>query len=69
MVIATAKVTTPKMNELTANCEIPLIIWPLVHPPARRAPNSNSVPPVNAAASRLSLEEPNCVTHMAGMKP
>ena len=57
------------MNELMANCEIPLIIWPLVHPPARRAPNKSNVPPVNAAASRLILEEPNRITHMAGMKP
>ena len=56
------------MNELMANCEIPLIIWPLVHPPARRAPNKSNVPPVNAAASRLILEEPNRITHMAGMK-
>jgi hypothetical protein len=40
--MATLKVTTPKMKELIASCEIPLIMWPLVQPPARRAPNSSS---------------------------
>ena len=35
------------------SCEMPLITWPLVQPPASLAPNNSKTPPVNACSMRL----------------
>ena len=40
--IDTAKTTPAKTYPLTLDCIIPLIIWPLVHPPANLAPIQGS---------------------------
>ena len=50
----------------SANCNVPLMPWPLAQPPARRAPYISSAPPIKAAAKRTATDGPNRCRHAAG---
>ena len=50
----------------TASCRLPLTPWPLVHPPASRAPSIITAPPRKATASRLPTPGPNRRSHREG---
>ena len=39
---------------LTASWSVPLMPWPLVQPPAQRAPNPSRIPPQKATATRAT---------------
>jgi len=45
---------------------VPLMPWPLVHPPAHRAPNARMIPPTNAAINRTMALSPNAADQRPG---
>lgn len=52
---------------LTASCSVPLIPWPLVHPPAILAPKPIKKPPHIAPLNRTIMFDPKAVFHSAGI--
>ena len=54
------------IHDATLSWSVPLIPWPLVQPPARRAPKAMRMPPPNATAARKRMLSPKRAFHMGG---
>jgi hypothetical protein len=67
VIIPLRKSAAEKIKELMANCEIPLIMWPEVQPPPKRAPKRRRNPPTKDQTNRLPEFEPNRLLHSIGM--
>jgi hypothetical protein len=52
---------------LTVSCIVPLIPWPLVHPPAQREPNPIRTPPVTEEIILSIAEDPKADSHVKGI--
>src|SRR4030043_488951 len=54
------------MQLLTASWSVPLIPWPLVQPPAQRAPNPRMIPPMRETSHLVTGVFPKASPHFAG---
>src|SRR5690606_14250346 len=64
--IPEANTAAAKTMPESASWLIPLITWPLVHPPARRAPNSSSAPAAKETRKRTAFRPPNRCRQLLG---